>query len=203
MPGASHSRFRIGSAALVQAQTTSAPATASSKVSNAVAPVSSANACACSGSRLAIRTSWKSRTRPTARGASAPWTPAPRIASTRESSRASARVETAAPPPVRMAVMCVPSITAIGVPVSASKTAISAWCEGSCSGKSVTSFAASTPSTYPGIAPEQAMRPERGDPRRHGGAPGAQLHERPLERVEELVDVEEPLHLLLRDDEHR
>lgn len=101
----------------------------------------------CSKVLLATRTSSNGRTRLTASRCERPCTPAPSTASTEASSRASARTDTAELAPVRTAVMCVPSITASGVPVSASNTAISAWCDGSLSGKSATSFAANTPST--------------------------------------------------------
>ena len=50
--------------------------------------------------------------------------------------------------------------------------------------------------------PEEAVLGEGGRARRHRGAARAQLDEGALERVEQQVDVEEPLHVLLRQDEH-
>ncbi len=64
------------------------------------------------------------------------------MASTRASGRASMRVASAAAAAVRIAVMYVPSMSATGVPVAGSKSAIAAWCVGRSrfSGKSVTSL---------------------------------------------------------------
>jgi hypothetical protein len=71
----------------------------------------------------------------------------PTIASTGVSGRASRRVESAEPAAVRAAVISVPSITAAGVPVPGSNTAISAWWvwmpRSAFPGKTETSFAAS------------------------------------------------------------
>ena len=53
-------------------------------------------------------------------------TPVPKIARTEASGRASRRVARAEPAAVRMAVMCSPSMTAAGAPVSESNTAINA-----------------------------------------------------------------------------
>ena len=50
----------------------------------------------------------------------------PRIASTQASGRASRRVASAAAAAVRIAVMYVPSMSATGVPVSGSKSAMAA-----------------------------------------------------------------------------
>ncbi|HEV8097961.1 MAG TPA: hypothetical protein VGP56_02365 [Gaiellaceae bacterium] len=47
---------------------------------------------------------------------------------------------------------------------------------------------------------EQARGREGRDPRRNRGAPRAQLDERPLEPLEQLVDVEQPLDLLPAQD---
>ena len=109
VPGLSHSRRTTGSWAAVVAWTTSAPRTASSN-----------------SPRPATRTSAKSRTRGNISCAERDCTPVPRMASTRASGRASRRVASAAAAAVRIAVMYVPSMSATGVPVSGSKSAIAA-----------------------------------------------------------------------------
>ena len=49
---------------------------------------------------------------------------------------------------------------------------------------------------------EEAALRARGDPRRNGRAPGAELDERALERVEQQVEVEQPSNLGAAQDEH-
>ena len=66
------------------------------------------------------------RARGTSPAAERDCTPVPRIASTRASGRASRRVASAAAAAVRIAVMYVPSMSATGVPVAGSKSAMAA-----------------------------------------------------------------------------
>src|SRR5829696_2978815 len=158
-PGASQPSRRIGSRASVQQATTSAPATASSKLPTArAAGCRSARASARPGVREATRTSRKPRTSGNASRWERPCTPAPRMASTAASGRARAPAATAAAAPVRAAVMRVPSRTARGVPSAGSNRATSAWWEGRprpwLPGKTLTSLAPrATPSRCTGMAP--------------------------------------------------
>ena len=108
-PGLSHSKRTTGSGEAVVAWTTSAPRTASSN-----------------SPRPATRTSAKSRARGNISCDERDCTPVPRIASTRASGRASRRVASAAAAAVRIAVMYVPSMSATGVPVFGSKSAMAA-----------------------------------------------------------------------------
>ena len=182
-PGASHSWRTTGSCGWVVAQTTSAPSQAADHDgaartgTSSPAPSSSASAAAFAGSRPATRTSANARTRVTAAAWARAWTPVPRMARVAASSRASRRVASADPAPVRRAVMAVPSSSASGRPSSGSKTAISAWCVGTPSalcGNSVTSLAASEPvaGVQPGIAASilraRPRRRPRGWAPRHG-----------------------------------
>ena len=90
-PGASHSRRTIGSRAVVQVQTTSAPRSASS----AVPP----------SRRLQVRISASPRTALIASACERAWTPAPRMATIRAPPGASARVATAETAAVRISVI--------------------------------------------------------------------------------------------------
>ena len=132
MPDESHSRHTTGPAELVQAQTTSAPSRASAWLEHARTgrpnswASSAATAAVRSASRPASRTSSKEATRVTAWAWARAWTPVPRIASVAASPRASRRTDSADPAAVRVAVMCVPSISATGRPSSWSNTAMSA-----------------------------------------------------------------------------
>ena len=138
----------------MQAQTTSAPRTASSNESTALPPTSWASSSARSGLRPAMRISSKSRTRVAASTCERAWTPDPSTARTLASGRARAFVETAEEAPVRTAVISVPSMRASGCPVWSSKSEIVAWCDGRSrfSAKTDTSFVSRIPSAYPGIA---------------------------------------------------
>src|SRR5581483_1236367 len=168
VPGATQAARTTGSAECVVAATTSAPRTASSSEAAALTPSSAARAAVRSGSRPATRTSVQSRMRAKARAWERAWTPVPTIASTWASSRASSRVASAAAAAVRVAVMNVPSISAIGVPFAGSKSAIAAWCDGRSvlPGKTVTSLHPSpADGRYAGIAPSRpvsASAPIRG-----------------------------------------
>ena len=106
---------------------------------------------------------------------------------------------------VRIAVMYVPSMSAIGVPVSGSKSAMSAWCVGRSrfSSKSVTSLQPiPADGAYPGIAPSTPPRvnaPTRGT---SFARVGGELRVRGRERVDELVEVEQLLDVGAGQDEH-
>ena len=91
---------------VVHRQTTSAPRTASSADAIGVIRGSmAASGCASSSDAETTRMSVKSRTRDSIRTCAAPCTPAPMMARVRESGRDSSRVDSAAPPAVRIAVM--------------------------------------------------------------------------------------------------
>jgi len=106
MPGASQPGSMIGVPALVHRHNTSAPRTASSMDATARAPGRRAASSRASSNRSdATRTSRKSRTRGTTSKCARPCTPAPTMARVAASFRASSRVERAAAPAVRQAVM--------------------------------------------------------------------------------------------------
>ena len=114
---------------------------------------------------------------------------------------------TAEAAPVRTAVISVPSMSASGLPVSSSKSAISAWWLGSPTasfpGKTETSFVSRIAVRVAGHrAEEPTLRHVRGGARRHGGAAGAQLDECTLERVEQKVEIEQPSNIVSREDQH-
>ncbi len=102
--------------------------------------------------------------------------------------------------------MYVPSISATGEPFAGSKSAIAAWCDGRSTlcGKTETSL---QPSPADGqIArhrAEQAVVAGEGrDPRRHRGGARRELGVGARERVEELVEIEQLLHLRAGQHEH-
>ena len=103
------------------------------------------------------------------------------------SSRASSRAASAAAPAVRASVTYVPSISAIGVPVSGSKSMIAAWCVGRSvlPGKSVTSLQPRpAEGEVGGHRAEQARVVRQGrDPRRHRDRAGRELRVRARERA--------------------
>ena len=109
---------------------------------------------------------------------------------------------------MRSAVIAVPSRNAVGSPVSGSNAAMTAWWVGSVvfCGKTLTSLlvSASEDGTRAGIAREErrALRDLRRDPGRGRRPPGAQVGHRGCERLDELVEVEEPLDLGAAEDQH-
>ena len=117
VPGASHSRRRIGSCALVQVHTTSAPWSTAS----AVPP----------SRRLHDRISTSPSTARIASAWERACTPAPRIATVRAPGRASARVATAETAAVRISVIGEAFRIACNSPVSPSWRRTAPWCASS------------------------------------------------------------------------
>ena len=200
--GASQPRATTGSGEFVQRQTTSAPRTASSKLAATTAPWAAAASSAWSRVRLATRISRKLRG--TTSRCARPCTPAPRTASTDESSRANARGERRRGGranrrdvgPVhdgeRPAVLCIEERHKRLVrrePALVVAREHGHELRGEC------------PIDVRGHRSEEAVRSDRSDPRRHRSLPGADRDERALQRNQEHVDVERRFHLCATKDQ--
>ena len=102
--------------------------------------------------------------------------------------------------------MCVPSMTASGLPSFASKSATSAWCEGQPAlvvpGEDGHELRRERLVHVGGHGAEEARGRGSGDPGRNRGPARAHLDERTREGLQELIDVERCLNLRTAQDEH-